>query len=725
MFESDETDGLVDLSTRNFCQMKLMTKLLPLLMVLCTAFAAPAWAQTGQTPCTVARLNPANPPPPVATLLATHQCLLAHYNPNDPSTDYGMMTWDLGQTGIDQLIAGDDAIPKSQRVLILNNYAFWLLQDVIQGQGNGDDELLRSVRVLKLVLSLAPNRGFAWLNLGDAYRAEMNLGDVPGISQYEAQTPQTQAVEARQAVAAYRHYLMLVQKPSQRVQDYVYFEAKPNPPVASAWNTSDAISNMDRYPVAAEIVLRSDNQQLATLALAMDLALFLPDAAAHKAEVIALLNDIAPQPPGSTIGYDGTAESFVPYLNQTAGDGASDFPLTCGMIAKYPDLLDGTEAVYGGHHDDFIAQVACNDPKYQLPASVTAYEQDIVKLGGSPGSCGSATDDLELETALTNQQADNAVRFADGVRATTIPPTTFPLQVWGETDLSSYTIAKSIGVEFFKARTDLTAYYHSVFGLSPSQAQSVAQGGVWMLGNASNWALGGKPDPLAEALLAHAPLPQVQAALTAENTLSPAILFDAVAYPEALKLLLAQKLDLTVTTPIGKTLLMEAAKYNQLQSVQLLLAAGADVNAASLPPGQINNNGDPNGDCWSLYTITHGSRTALMYAAANANLPIIDALLAAGADTGAKDSTGLTALDYLEGRGPVPKNPNLSTADFKTSAHELALPNPHYVKPTPTPTPASEPAAPAPPPSSPGPPPPQAQPQPNNSPQNLPGQISL
>lgn len=120
---------------------------------------------------------------------------------------------------------------------------------------------------------------------------------------------------------------------------------------------------------------------------------------------------------------------------------------------------------------------------------------------------------------------------------------------------------------------------------------------------------------------------------------------------------------------------MEAALYNQLQSVRLLLADHAGVNAVSLPPNKISNNGNgqpvaPWGQCWTYYDITHGSRTALMYAAANSSLPLIKALLAAGANPHAKDSKGDTALDYLTGRGPVPKNPVLTPAEF-TEAKKL------------------------------------------------------
>jgi hypothetical protein len=257
-----------------------------------------------------------------------------------------------------------------------------------------------------------------------------------------------------------------------------------------------------------------------------------------------------------------------------------------------------------------------------------------------------------------------------------IGPDTLPLKVWGETDIDSYNKAKIIGADFLRARADLATYYRSSFGLSSADAKAAALNGAWLIEGAYDWAGGGTPDPLAEALLGHSPLAQVQAAIAKEAPFADSMLFLAVKYPEALKLLLAQHPDMTVTTPIGKSVLMEAAKYNQLESVNLLLAAGANVKATSLLPNEITQNSqffpNSNGICGGLYAITHGSRTALMYAAANASLPLIQALLAAGADKHAKDSMGVTALDYLEGRGPVPKNPLLNAADFKTAEALLA-----------------------------------------------------
>jgi ankyrin repeat protein len=72
------------------------------------------------------------------------------------------------------------------------------------------------------------------------------------------------------------------------------------------------------------------------------------------------------------------------------------------------------------------------------------------------------------------------------------------------------------------------------------------------------------------------------------------------------------------------------------------------------------------------YIIMHGQRMALMYAAANADLPVIEMLLTVGADKTARDSKDATALDYLEGKGPVAKTSVLSAGDFNKAQALLA-----------------------------------------------------
>ena len=129
-------------------------------------------------------------------------------------------------------------------------------------------------------------------------------------------------------------------------------------------------------------------------------------------------------------------------------------------------------------------------------------------------------------------------------------------------------------------------------------------------------------------------------------------------------------LDPNARNRSGETPLMMAAQLDLPQAVTILLNAGADPNIAT-----DRNALRPQGEAWrqvslggyysveSYYAVPdlqHDQRTALMYAAANASLPVIQMLLRAGADKTARDSKGLTAAEYLTGNGPVPANPRIS-----------------------------------------------------------------
>ena len=89
------------------------------------------------------------------------------------------------------------------------------------------------------------------------------------------------------------------------------------------------------------------------------------------------------------------------------------------------------------------------------------------------------------------------------------------------------------------------------------------------------------------------------------------------------RLLLASKADVNVASQLrGGTALIEAAKIGYLEIVQMLLHAGANVNAQS-----------------------YSKQTALMEAAIHNNLPITNQLLNAGASTELRDQSERTALD--------------------------------------------------------------------------------
>lgn len=117
------------------------------------------------------------------------------------------------------------------------------------------------------------------------------------------------------------------------------------------------------------------------------------------------------------------------------------------------------------------------------------------------------------------------------------------------------------------------------------------------------------------------------------------VLAKAVEQPTLLQELIDSGEDVNVQSGWGKTPLMVAAHMNRPDSVKILLKAGADPN---LQTTTINECG---------VTIERGDRTALMYAAENADVDVMRLLVEAGAKADAKDSQG-NGIDYYLSLNP-------------------------------------------------------------------------
>lgn len=119
-------------------------------------------------------------------------------------------------------------------------------------------------------------------------------------------------------------------------------------------------------------------------------------------------------------------------------------------------------------------------------------------------------------------------------------------------------------------------------------------------------------------------------------------LMAAVRTPDTLKQLLDAGFDVNATNDWKKTALMTAAQTNQIAGAQALLDAGANVNAATIAwhadgAGAVDNEDG-----------AVAGRTALMYAAANGSVELVQLLVSRGANAGARDAKGDTACSYLK-----------------------------------------------------------------------------
>lgn len=157
------------------------------------------------------------------------------------------------------------------------------------------------------------------------------------------------------------------------------------------------------------------------------------------------------------------------------------------------------------------------------------------------------------------------------------------------------------------------------------------------------------------------------------GTPEPTLLI-SVLRPEVIAWLLDMGESIEQVNQYGKTALMTAAHLNRVETLRLLLQRGADVNRRTF--GEIKVDLYP----YRMYlsdtirkprSLRHAGRTALMYAAENADAVIIDLLLSAGADPCLADSTGLVPVDYFDGRAPS-RQSNMRVTDAATRTRLLA-----------------------------------------------------
>ena len=141
------------------------------------------------------------------------------------------------------------------------------------------------------------------------------------------------------------------------------------------WATAraDAIENMAAHLKAAATALSLDYKPAAKIVPAMDLGLFLPNP--DHDQINTLLQNAIPN--ATAGGFDGSAASFLPYLeNVEPPNEVDNFPLSYEIIQIYSELLQAAQSSSDTSKDNFDPVVACANPKLRLPASVNKLDDD-------------------------------------------------------------------------------------------------------------------------------------------------------------------------------------------------------------------------------------------------------------------------------------------------------------------------------------------------------------
>ena len=267
-----------------------------------------------------------------------------------------------------------------------------------------------------------------------------------------------------------------------------------------------------------------------------------------------------------------------------------------------------------------------------------------------------------------------------------------PLEEWSMASYPNYkkvTETLNYGIGFKEAVKQLAQHYVKTFKVSEKIAEQYAH--LVMLPPVTR----GEPvdkSTLRYKILSGAPIEeikdlvikQIQNGETLKEPQIPVeadgILMISIQRPVVLALLLQECSDnkcrgintnVNAVNYIGKTALMYAAQYGFLDSVKILLEAGADIDA------QTNTGNKDNGYyCNEDICIQYGERTALMYAVQEGHLDIAKYLVENGADLKLTDSQGNDVYDYLRGSvpygtSPEPKNENLTSEQVEEFAEFL------------------------------------------------------
>jgi len=403
--------------------------------------------------------------------------------------------------------------------------------------------------------------------------------------------------------------------------------------------------------------------------------------------------------------YDGSDKSLIAYLvmgshfdviNQPWGF----YPIPCPILYKRPELLDATQAFYGSSLDTPNPRSGCEYGR----GEITNYPDDIITAYETIADTYGLNDYYKPghgtmyryagKSSMIIREQIKLKPFQLSSENRSWATMTHPYETWSYMSLFNHAFFQQIKEAYEPAHDALSSYYQTYSGLNKTESDYAAKAGLFIGSWGAECGDSLPQKSLRQLLFSNADISDLKSYVKAQNHLDKAnvepylkcaqyaeidpLIHIAVKDHETLAYLWseAQKLKLEddASTEVDfnmsvgalnhfkKTPLMTAAQYNFTESAKFLLSKNASINAITKHP--YTQYG---------YGLKHDSRTALMYAAANASLEMLTLLVESGADLTAKDSQGLTALDYLEGKSPAGKNSILKTKEFDL-AKTLLLP---------------------------------------------------
>lgn len=335
-------------------------------------------------------------------------------------------------------------------------------------------------------------------------------------------------------------------------------------------------------------------------------------------------------------------------------------------------------------------RIAPSEQEYKLSVAATSARNEVKKLKealapimGRYGNCGSGAFGY-LRQNLLNELLDTityrpwSVTSQGGASEAVFSY----LEKWASQGVHQYNSYQHFNFALAQMSEVLKNFYMAQYGWSVAQAQQVAKSS---LENSISRSFMPAYPPQSEqrkkiinVILEKNDISIIKSIgadlkllddVNSDGFIQDTLVATSINYSEALQYFLEQGLSPDTPNMFGKTPLMYAAQYNQLESVKLLLDAGANINAETIIPVD---------DC--NFTLSKYGMTALHYAVRYSSKELIELLLERGANPYAKTSenSGGRPVDWLKQYTLNAKdevNPYLSQGDVEQLIKRLEMPS--------------------------------------------------
>lgn len=390
---------------------------------------------------------------------------------------------------------------------------------------------------------------------------------------------------------------------------------------------------------------------------------------------------------GSFNGTDAELKKYLVSLSMVMNGGG--FTIPCGVLIRKPELLPVTRPLFGSTYDNSLPRSDCQLENYPLPSSVSKYmaSAKLPEGGWLDNHKGSIRFAHYKSQAIANQKLQ---LFPTQISTNLSKDKNYlPYESWSYLNVTNRVLFDHLIQLYRQALEDLSEHYKIYFSMPETQAKSAAKAALWGVVDEGHW---GKPSNkgLRYQILSGTSDAIIESTLDSVDDINElehpglsmryydgawsyvgipdSLLMASVHRPKILAMLLEKKntarpsvltslsqnnpiTDINFQSEIGKTALHTAVQLNNLESVKLLLEAGADADVKVTGSRR--------------HSLVHADRTVAMYAASYADLNILRLLKSEGVEFDVQDSIGSTPVQYLMGNRYLSTNPHLTISNFK------------------------------------------------------------